>query len=184
MPVSRISTTRPIVARPATTSYRLRKFAQRNRRLVVGVAAAFAMLLVGVTASSWQAVRATRAERLATSRLSEAQESRALAERRHQESEEARRLADARRTEAETSKALAERARGAEAEQRLAAEASARRARNEAAKAEAVNEFLQTMLSSVDPSEMKGRDVTVRQVLDEAAKKVAASRSRARRFTR
>jgi tetratricopeptide (TPR) repeat protein len=28
------------------------------------------------------------------------------------------------------------------------------------------------MLSSVDPSQMKGRDVTVRQVLDEAAKKI------------
>src|SRR5206468_2607829 len=47
------------------------------------------------------------------------------------------------------------------------------RATKEAAKADAVNAFLQDMLSSVDPSQMKGRDVTVRQVLDEAAKKVA-----------
>jgi Tfp pilus assembly protein PilF len=142
----------PIVARPPTTAYQLRKFARRNRALVAGVAATLVALITGVVVSSWQAVRATRAERIATSSLGEAQEARALAERRQRESEEAR---------------------AAEAEQRLAAEASARRARSEAAKAEAVNTFLQSMLSSVDPSNLKGRDVTVRQVLDEAAKKVA-----------
>jgi tetratricopeptide (TPR) repeat protein len=100
----------PIVARPPSTAYQLRKFARRHRALVAGLAAAFAVLLVGVVISSWQALRATRAEKVA---------------------------------------------------------------KNEAAKAEAVNEFLQSMLSAVDPSAMKGREVTVRLVLDEAAKKVA-----------
>jgi tetratricopeptide (TPR) repeat protein len=162
----------PIVARPPSTAYQLGKFARRNRALVGGLAAVLVVLVVGVTVSSWQAVRATRAEGLAISRLDETQEARALAERRQQESERARRLAEERRTEAETQKVEAQRARAAEADQRLAAEASAERAKNEAAKAEAVNRFLQEMLSSVDPSEMKGHDVTVRQVLDEAAKKV------------
>jgi non-specific serine/threonine protein kinase/serine/threonine-protein kinase len=162
----------PIVARPASTAYQLRKFARRNKALVAGVAAVFVVLVIGVVVSSWQAVRATRAERLATSRLAETQEARKLAEARGRESEEARRLAEERRTEAEMQKAEAERARGSETEQRLAAEASAARAKQEAAKAGAVNTFLQDMLSSVDPFQMKGRDVTVRQVLDEAAKKV------------
>ena len=162
----------PIVARPSSTPYQLRKFARRNRVLVGGLAAVFVVLVIGVVVSSFQAVRARRAESLATSRLAETQEARALAESREQESEQARQLAEERRTEAEAQKVEAERARAAEAKQRLAAEASAERAKQEAAKAEAVNTFLQDMLSSVDPSEMKGRDVTVRQVLDEAAKKV------------
>ena len=43
----------------------------------------------------------------------------------------------------------------------------------EAANAQAVSTFLTEMLSSVDPGKLKERDVTVRQVLDEAAKRVA-----------
>jgi serine/threonine protein kinase/Flp pilus assembly protein TadD len=101
----------PIVARPTSTAYQLRKFAARNRAFVGGVAAVFGALVVGVGISSWQAVRATRAETRAT---------------------------------------------------------------NEAAKAKAVNRFLTEMLSSVDPSNSKGRDVTVREVLDEAAKRTAS----------
>src|SRR5262245_37038501 len=107
----------PIVARPPSTMYQLRKFAQRNRALVAGFAAAFVILVVGFIVGAWQAVRATRAERLATARLAETQEARA--------------------------------------------------------KAEAVTAFLQDMLSSADPVEKMGRDVTVLQVLDDAAKKMA-----------
>ena len=42
----------------------------------------------------------------------------------------------------------------------------------EAAKAAAINEFLQGMLASVDPSGPHGREVTVREVLDEAARTI------------
>ena len=52
----------PILARPATTSYQLRKFAQRNKALVLGVAAVLLVLAAGVIASTWQAVRARSAE--------------------------------------------------------------------------------------------------------------------------
>jgi non-specific serine/threonine protein kinase/serine/threonine-protein kinase len=169
----------PIVARPASAAYQLGKFARRNRTLVAGAAATVLALVAGVGVSSWQAVRARRAEGLATSRLAQTQEARALAERRREESEGARRLAEERRTEAESRKseaesrkAEAERARAAEGSQRAAAEASERTSRSETAKAAAVNAFLKEMLSSVDPSEMKGKDVTVRRVLDEAAAKV------------
>jgi len=45
------------------------------------------------------------------------------------------------------------------------------RAEKEAQKAERINDFLQKMLSAVDPAKM-GREATVRQVLDEAARLV------------
>ena len=55
----------PIVARPASTSYQLQKFARRNKALVVGIAAVFAVLVLGVLASTWEAVQARRAEKKA-----------------------------------------------------------------------------------------------------------------------
>ncbi|MHC4217452.1 MAG: tetratricopeptide repeat protein, partial [Planctomycetota bacterium] len=42
----------PIVARPASTFYQLRKFARRNRALVVGVVGMFALLIAGITGTS------------------------------------------------------------------------------------------------------------------------------------
>jgi tetratricopeptide (TPR) repeat protein len=52
----------PIAARPASTSYQLQKFARRHKALVGGVVAVFAALVVGTVVSTWQAVRARRAE--------------------------------------------------------------------------------------------------------------------------
>ena len=51
----------PIVARPATTLYQLRKFARRHRGFVIGVAVALVALFAAVIASSWWAVVADRA---------------------------------------------------------------------------------------------------------------------------
>jgi tetratricopeptide (TPR) repeat protein len=56
---------RAVEAAPPGRAYRLRKFARRNRGLVIGVSAATVTLLIGLAATSWQAVRATRAERVA-----------------------------------------------------------------------------------------------------------------------
>ncbi len=44
----------PIVARPASTFYQLQKFARRNKTLVGGVAASFALLLAGTAGIAWQ----------------------------------------------------------------------------------------------------------------------------------
>ena len=55
----------PITARPASTAYQLRKFAKRHKALVTGIAAVFVVLVTGVVASSWEAVRARKAERKA-----------------------------------------------------------------------------------------------------------------------
>ena len=51
----------PITARPPSTTYQLRKFARRNRAVVIGVAAVFLVLVAGVVASTWEAVQARRA---------------------------------------------------------------------------------------------------------------------------
>ncbi|HKQ48314.1 MAG TPA: serine/threonine-protein kinase [Phycisphaerae bacterium] len=51
----------PIVARPASTLYQLRKFAQRNRALVGGVAAVFIVLVAGTVISTGQYLKAAAA---------------------------------------------------------------------------------------------------------------------------
>jgi eukaryotic-like serine/threonine-protein kinase len=55
----------PITAKPASTSYQLEKFARRHKALVTGVAAVFLALVLGVIASTREAVRARKAERTA-----------------------------------------------------------------------------------------------------------------------
>lgn len=50
----------PILARPATTIYQLRKLARRHRPLVFGAALAAAGLLFGAVFATWQATVATR----------------------------------------------------------------------------------------------------------------------------
>ncbi len=113
----------PITARRAGTWYQLRKFARRNRTLVGGVLAALLFLTLGVIGTSWQAVRATRAEILA------------------------RRERDAALT-----------AQQAEAAHRVASDR--------------VREFLEKMLASVDPQQARGPDVTVREILDAAGRRI------------
>jgi tetratricopeptide (TPR) repeat protein len=108
----------PIAARPPNAAYQIWKFARRHK-VAVAAALAFVMtLLVGVVTTSWQAVRARRAERAAATRAQEAE--------------------------------------------------------LEKAKAQAVAGFLTEMLSAVDPSKARGREVSVRDALDAAAAKVDA----------
>ena len=54
-------------------------------------------------------------------------------------------------------------------------EAAHQMSEREAAKANAVSEFLQNTLSSVDPTKAQGREVTVKEVLDEAAAQLERS---------
>jgi tetratricopeptide (TPR) repeat protein/predicted Ser/Thr protein kinase len=62
----------PIVARPPSAIYQIRKFAQRHKAVVVGIAAVFAVLVAGVIVSSLLAYRARRAEATADARATEA----------------------------------------------------------------------------------------------------------------
>ena len=70
----------PIAARPPTTAYQVRKFARRHKAIVGGVVASVVVLVIGVVATSWQAVRALRAERVAEARAQEAETEKAKAE--------------------------------------------------------------------------------------------------------
>lgn len=63
----------PISARAPGTVYLLRKFTRRHRTLVMAAAGIATALVLGVVVSSWQAVRATRAEGLAAERLDQAE---------------------------------------------------------------------------------------------------------------
>jgi serine/threonine protein kinase/Tfp pilus assembly protein PilF len=74
----------PVLAGPPGTGYRLRKFLRRNQRPVLAAALVLLALVLGVVLSSWQAVRATRAE--ATALRAQAQ---AVAEKRRADEEAA-----------------------------------------------------------------------------------------------
>jgi serine/threonine protein kinase/tetratricopeptide (TPR) repeat protein len=132
-----------VEASPPSAAYRLRKFAKRHKQVLTSLAVVAVLLVLGTAVSAWQAVRATLAER------------RALAER------------DAEET------ALA-----AEAEQRCQAEAEKRRADEEAVAANAVNEFLekdllgQADINNQTRSGLRNRNITVRELLDRAARTI------------
>ena len=55
----------PVMARPPSAGYRFSKFARRNKAALLTVGLVAMALVVGTIVSTWQAIRATRAERLA-----------------------------------------------------------------------------------------------------------------------
>jgi tetratricopeptide (TPR) repeat protein len=59
----------PVEACPPTAGYRLRKFMRRNKRVVIPVCAIALTLVIATAASTWQAVEANAARRLADERL-------------------------------------------------------------------------------------------------------------------
>jgi tetratricopeptide (TPR) repeat protein len=70
----------PIAARPPSAGYQVRKYARRHKAIVAGALACLIVLVAGVAATAWQAVRATRAERTAEARAREAELERAKAQ--------------------------------------------------------------------------------------------------------
>jgi eukaryotic-like serine/threonine-protein kinase len=78
----------PVVARPPSWIYRFQKLVRRNKLAFTAAAALLAVLLAGVCVSTWQAVRATRAER-------EAKKAQANEAKQRSAAEQQRRLAQA-----------------------------------------------------------------------------------------
>ena len=76
-------------ARPPTAAYRFGKFARRHRGPLIAATAVAAALLVGLGASVWQAVRATRAEGAAARRAADAVAARTEADAARREAEAA-----------------------------------------------------------------------------------------------
>jgi tetratricopeptide (TPR) repeat protein/predicted Ser/Thr protein kinase len=77
----------PIVARPASTIYQLRKFARRNKVVVLSASAVFVALVAGLIASRRQAVRAMAAENLARQRLVDVDQALGQVEAKRKEAE-------------------------------------------------------------------------------------------------
>jgi serine/threonine protein kinase/Tfp pilus assembly protein PilF len=103
----------PISARPLSLRYQLSRFARRHRGLVWGFATAIVILIVGAALTTWESIRANRAESIARS--------------------------------------------------------NEERARDEAAKSGAVNDFLQEMLGAANPENSPdGRQLTVHESLGRA----------------
>ena len=137
----------PVLARPPSAAYKFQKAFRRNKvAFTAGVTVAIALLL-GIIISTWQSVRATRAQREAVSARQEA--------------------------EASESKAIA--AKANEAKSRQQAEANAQKAESEAARSASVARFMKDMLKGVGPSAARGRDTTLlREILDGTARRVNA----------
>jgi WD40 repeat protein/serine/threonine protein kinase len=80
----------PVEACPPTAGYRLRKFARKHKKLLATAAAFAALLLLGVAASAWQAVRATDAEAAAIANEQQANANAAKATKNEQEANKQR----------------------------------------------------------------------------------------------
>jgi serine/threonine protein kinase/WD40 repeat protein len=80
----------PVEARPPSSGYRLRKFVRRNRGPVAAGVTIAALVVMGGLVSTWQAVRATRAEREAVVQRDDATEQRNEATQKRHEAETAR----------------------------------------------------------------------------------------------
>jgi hypothetical protein len=63
--IERFLADEPVEACPPSASYRMRRFTRKHRKSLAVAAALLAMLVAGVVASTWQALRATRAEQRA-----------------------------------------------------------------------------------------------------------------------
>ena len=71
----------PILARPPSRTYKVRKFVARNRALVTGLTLAVLALIGGIIGTAWQAAEATRGRTLAEERGIALERQRGIAER-------------------------------------------------------------------------------------------------------
>ena len=166
----------PIVARPASTFYQIRKFAARNRVLVGGVAATFLALVAGIVATTRQSISATRARDDATKSRDEANRSRDEANRSRDEANRSRDEANRARDDMKTARDEATKSRDEATRSADEAKTSRDEAQRAAAESKAINDFLvKDMLLGSDPQQAKGKRITVEDVLRNAASKVDES---------
>ncbi len=141
----------PVEACPPSTVYRLRKFVRKHRAGLATAAALAALLLLGAAVSTWQAVRARRAEAAARDRLAETEAARAA-------EAEQRRLAEAAEQKARAA---------AVAEQKSKETAQAR-----AAETQTVLDFVEKQVFAAAQPQRQGsglgREVTLRRAIEAA----------------
>jgi eukaryotic-like serine/threonine-protein kinase len=161
----------PILARPASTTYQLAKFTRRHRALVIGALLVVLSLAAGTVVSTWQALRALQAERIAQS-----QRDRAIAAERTAQSQRDRAIAAERTATAEKEAARKERDRAIAAE--ALAQSAKQLADSESASAKAINSFLtRDLLEQADVNAQATQtrpdpNLTVRTALDRAASRI------------
>jgi serine/threonine protein kinase/tetratricopeptide (TPR) repeat protein len=80
--VQRYLADEPVAACPPSAGYRLRKFWRRNRRALVTAGVIAAALVAATVVSTWQAIDANTARKLADERLASEQDARLLADER------------------------------------------------------------------------------------------------------
>lgn len=134
----------PVVARPPSLNYRIRKFVRKNRVGVLAAALVLLTLIGGIIGTSLAMFRALAAENLAENRLAEANTAR-------EEEARQRKLAEEQQTQAEKAKIIAEVNRK-QAEQNLA---FARKG----------NEILGSVFSNLDPEASYGNVAELRDAL-------------------
>jgi eukaryotic-like serine/threonine-protein kinase len=88
--VERYLNDQPVEARPPSAAYRFAKFARRNRAILTTAVLVAATVVMGLIASISQAIRATRAEHLASSARAAEANQREIADGRRQDAEERR----------------------------------------------------------------------------------------------
>jgi eukaryotic-like serine/threonine-protein kinase len=159
----------PILARPPSASYQLMKFARRNRALVIGVAAAFVVLVAGIAVSTTMAIKARRA---GESAIRERDRAVQAEERTRKERDRATAAEQA----ATHQRDLALGAQREAVRQQNRALEEKRRADNEAAAAKAESNFLENDLLAQAGTRFQVRtgakpdpDLKVRTALDRAA---------------
>jgi eukaryotic-like serine/threonine-protein kinase len=108
----------PVSAVAPSKGYLIRKYVRRHRTALALAATIAGLLLSGATLSTWQAVRATRAQRIAEAAKSEALEQKLLAQEKQSEAETERQNAEEAR---QREQALREEAVASERRQRLSA---------------------------------------------------------------
>jgi eukaryotic-like serine/threonine-protein kinase len=111
MDVERYLADEPVEASPPSATYRFRKFARRNKVALATGGLVAASLAVGTGVSTWQAIRATRAERSAEVSLQAETQAHGEAEIARQASDHARRTAEEARQAEAAQRQIAERAR-------------------------------------------------------------------------
>ena len=137
----------PVLACPPSTVYRLSKLFGRYKLAFTAAAMIALAVAAGAIVSTWQAIRATRAEHVAV----------------------------AERTRAENARTEAEAARGREAALRIEAEKNQTRAETEATRSSQVAAFMKAMLTGIGPRVALGRDTQLlREIVQQTEARLQA----------
>jgi eukaryotic-like serine/threonine-protein kinase len=169
----------PIAARPPSAGYQLQKFARRYRALVGGAAAVFVVLVVGIWASTWEAIRANQASEAALAQRDRAAAAERVATEQRDRAAAAERVAAEQRDRALQSQRAARAAEAVAVTERNRAVVERQRAEEQSATANAISDFLQKDVLSqasatvqAGPAKKPDPDLKVRTALDRAAARI------------